>query len=139
MPYEISPGPRDNVVLLKLIGKMTYEDMMLVEPLGLHLGPRYILLDASELDVFLPEGFFEGAAQSYFVHPNMKGLAFYVKSQVLRTAGIMVAHMTRQADKVTIYQSYDKALEHIMQLAEQAELADTDEGADMGADEDSRP
>lgn len=119
MPYEIYPGPREDIVVLKYTGQLTHDDMMINEPLGLHLGPRYILLDASELDASLPEGYFESSSQSFFVHPNMQFMAFYVKSQVLRTAGIMVSHLSRQTHKVTIHQSYEKAMEALVKVAEE--------------------
>jgi hypothetical protein len=118
MPYEIYPSPRDSIVVCKLVEELTYPDMMIVEPLGLDRGPRYILLDASEISVALPEHFLEGARQSFFTHDNMQHLALYVKSQLLGMTGIMVAKVTRRPDKLSVHKTFDDAMNHLLKLTD---------------------
>jgi hypothetical protein len=118
MPYEIHPSPRDNIVVCKIIDELTYPDMMIVEPLGLDRGPRYILLDASDMSIGLPENFLEGARHSFFVHDNMQHLALYVKSQLLGMTGQMVAKLTRRADKLSVHKTFDEALNHLISLSD---------------------
>lgn len=118
MPYEIYPSPRDNIIVCKLINELTYPDMMIVEPLGLELAPRYILLDASEISIGLPEHFLEGARESFFTHPNMQHLALFVKSQLLVMTGLMVAKLTRRADKLSVHKTFDDAMQHLVRLSD---------------------
>jgi hypothetical protein len=119
MPYEIHPSPRANIVVCKIINELSYSDMMIVQPLGLDKGPRYILLDASEMSVALPEHFLEGARESFFIHPNTEHLALYVKSQLLGMVGLMVAKLTRRKEKLSVHSTYESALEHLIRLSDQ--------------------
>jgi hypothetical protein len=97
---------------------LNFEDMTAVVPLGLDKQPRYVLLDASQVSIALPEDFLSGARQSYFTHPNMLHMALYVKSDWLKTIGLMVAKVTKQKHKLSVHSSYEAAMQHLMTLAE---------------------
>jgi hypothetical protein len=117
MSHEILPGPNANIVIFRLIGDLTYADMTCDQELGLNDGrPLYVLLDGAKTNVGLPEQFLDGAKRSWFVNENLAHLALYLESSLLRTIGLMVAKMTRRSDKLSLHDSYDAALKHLLKL-----------------------
>jgi hypothetical protein len=121
MAHTISPGPQANIVVMDLIGELTWEDMTADEALGLNGNqPMYIMLDASRISVSVPENFLDGAKKSYFTNPNMAHMALYVESDLLRTIAIMVAKVTRRREKISLHTSREGAIAHLQMLAQRA-------------------
>jgi hypothetical protein len=118
MAHHISGGPRPEIVIMKLDGALTYEDMTCTEEIGLHERKLYVLLDAGDMEVSLPADFLDGARESWFTHANMLHVALYTRSMLLSTVGKAVAKLTRRNDKLSSYTSYDQALAHLIKLAE---------------------
>jgi hypothetical protein len=118
MSHEILPGPKPNIVIHKIIGDLTYEAMTADEALGLNKGvPTYILLDLGDLNVGLPEGFLDGAKKSYFTNDNLVHMSIYVKSAAIRLIANMVAKITRRQGKLSLHESYDAAMQHLIDLS----------------------
>jgi hypothetical protein len=118
MAYEVVAGPQSNIVILRLTGDLTHEDMTCDEALGFNAGrPMYLLLDASAMHVGLPDNFLNGAKNSFFVNDSLVHMALYLESQVLRTVALMVAKVTRRQEKMSLHSSYDAALNHLLNLA----------------------
>lgn len=117
MSYEILPGPRPNIVVHKIIGDLTYDAMTADEGLGLNKGvPMYVLLDLGELNVGLPEGFLDGAKKSYFTNDNLAHMSIYVRSAAIRLIANMVAKVTRRQGKLSLHESYEAAMQHLLDL-----------------------
>lgn len=117
MAHEIFPGSNSQIIVMRLSGALNYDDMTADEKLGLNEGrPVYVLLDASQVDVALPENFLSGARGSYFTNPNLEHMALYVKSAWLKAIGEMVAKLTRRKDKLTVHSSYEAAMAHLVRL-----------------------
>jgi hypothetical protein len=119
MAHEIIVGPHPNIVVIRLYNGLSYEDMTADEVLGLNKRPMWVLLDASQMEVNLPENFLNGARASYFVNDNMQHMALYVQSTWLRTIGAMVAKLTRRQDKLSVHDSYDAAMAHLLKLVKE--------------------
>jgi hypothetical protein len=123
MAYEILPGPHPDIRVMKVMDDLTYEAMTADEELGLNQGrPMWVLLDVSQMNAGLPEDFLSGARHSYFVNPNLAHLSLYIKSSILRTIATMVAKVTRRKDKLSLHDSYDKAMNHLVMLMEQSKV-----------------
>jgi hypothetical protein len=124
MAHQISPGPHPNIALMRIWGDLQHVDMNPVDGLGLNEGkPVYVLLDVSEMHLGLPDGFLDGARNSYFVHPNMVHMAFYSGSSMLNTIAAMVGKLTSRQHKISIHKSYDSALNHLQEMIKHAEVA----------------
>lgn len=122
MSYEILPGPHPDIRIMKIVDDLTYEAMTADEELGLNQGqPRWVLLDVAEMNAGLPDDFLSGARRSYFVNPNLAHLALHIRSGVLRTIAGMVAKLTRRKDKLSLHDSYDKAMTHLLKLIEESQ------------------
>jgi hypothetical protein len=120
MGYEILPSPHPDISILRIANDLTNEDMTTDEQLGLNQGrPRWILLDAADMNVGLPDDFLTGVRKSFFVNPNLVHLSIYIKSSILRSVALMVAKITRRQDKLTLHSTYDEALAYLMKLVEQ--------------------
>jgi hypothetical protein len=118
MAHEISAGPKPNIVIFRLIGDLTYADMTCDQELGLNDGhPLYILLDGAKANVGLPDGFLDGAKRSWFTNENLVHLALYLDSPLLRTIGLMVAKVTRRAEKLSLHNTHEAALHHLVKMS----------------------
>jgi hypothetical protein len=121
MAHEIMPGPNPNIMIMRLSNSLTFEDMTADEELGLNEGrPLYVLLDASNIDIALPDNFLSGARQSYFINDNLQHMALYVKSAWLKAIGEMVAKLTRRREKLSVYNSYEAAMAHLVKLEKES-------------------
>ncbi len=120
MAHEIFPGPNSHIVVMRLIGSLNFEDMTADEPLGLNERPMFVLLDASEIEITLPENFLSGARESYFTNPNLQHMALYVQSAWLKAIGEMVAKLTRRKDRLTIHSTYEGAMAHLVKLTNES-------------------
>ena len=121
MAHEIYAGPHSSIMVQRLSGSLTHEDMTADEGLGLNKGkPVWVLLDASAIELSLPDNFLNGARESYFVNENLQHMALYVKSSWLRTIGAMVAKLTRRQDKLSAHDNYDAAMAHLLKLVKES-------------------
>ena len=121
MIHTITAGPFPNIKIMQIVDAVTAEAMAAVDELELNQGqPMYILLDISEMNTSLPEGFLDGARNSFFIHPNMAHTAMYTQSTALGTLAKMISKLTRRKDKLTIHASYQEALNHLVVLSKQA-------------------
>lgn len=118
MAHEIQPGPESNIVLLRLYGELTKADLLCDDELGLNEGkPMLILVDASDMDIGLPAGFMDGKRESFFLNPNAQHVALYTTSWLLNSAAKMLGKITRQREKLSVHDSREAALEHLLTLA----------------------
>lgn len=123
MPHVITQGPHPNIMVIDISGELAFEDMMAVEELGLDKGSAiYVLLDGSKMTVGLPEKFLENAQKSFFVHPNLGHMALFLESKMLRTIAVMVAKLTRRQTKLTLHDSREAAMAHLLELVKKAGL-----------------
>lgn len=121
MAHTISPGPKPSIMLMELTGDLTYQDMMSDDEIGLNENQQlYLMLDVSKMNVGLPDGFLDGAKNSFFVHPNLIHMAMYVESDLLRTIANMVAKVTRNVGKLSLHSSREAAIHHLLDLTEQS-------------------
>lgn len=118
MSYKIIDGPHPQIKIHQITGELTYAAMTAESELGLLEGPKYVLLDVSELDVGLPAGFLEGAKHSYFTHLNLRHMALYTRSHLLSNVGKMVAKLTHKKNQLSVHTSYDHAINHLLSLVE---------------------
>jgi hypothetical protein len=124
MAYVVSPGPHPNIALMRIWGDLQHEDMKPNNELGLNEGrPIYILLDVSEMNVGLPDGFLDGARNSFFIHPNMAHMALFSTSSMLNSIAMMVAKLTGRPGKMSIHNNYDSAFKHLQDMIKHAEVA----------------
>jgi hypothetical protein len=122
MPHEIEPGPHPNIVHLRMYGDITLEDMKLDEQLGLNSGiPMYILMDASAMSLRLPKSFMNGATRSFFINKNLRHMALYTGSNTLDLLATTIANLTGRRDKLSIHKTYQQALNHLLDMAGQAD------------------
>ncbi|MBC8099348.1 MAG: hypothetical protein H7Y11_07885 [Armatimonadetes bacterium] len=120
MGHTLIQTKYDNIIVMALVDELTVEDMTADESLGLNDRPMYVLLDASKLNVGLPDGFLEGAKNSYFINPNLQHMALYVESGLLRLVGQMVAKITGRRDKLSVHSSQAAAMAHLEALIKQS-------------------
>ncbi len=119
MAHIITLGPHPDIVLMDIIENLEYADMMADEELGLNEGkPLYVMLDVSKMIVGLPEKFLEGARQSFFINDNLIHMSMHVESNVLRTLANMVAKVTNRKNKLSLHDSREKAIAHLLGLIE---------------------
>lgn len=117
MGHTIIQGPHPNIVIQKLEGELTWEDMTAAEALGLTSGkPVYVLLDTTNLNIGLPVDFVEGAKQSYFTHPGLQHMALYTTSSMLGAIGRMVAKLTGKKEHLSVHTDYSSAINHLLDL-----------------------
>jgi hypothetical protein len=115
MAHEILPGPTANILLMRLYGELTKDDLLCDDELHLNEGqPMYVLVDASDMDIGLPAGFMDGKRESFFLNPNLQHVALYTTSWLLNSAAKMLGKITRQRDKLSVHDSREAALEHLM-------------------------
>jgi hypothetical protein len=118
MAHQITPGPNANIKICTITESLNHDDMTCEADLGLNDGmPLYVLLDVSQMDVGLPPNFLDGAKHSFFLHPNLIHMAMYTKSSLLTTVGKMVAKLTHRQEKLSIFTSYEDAINHLMSMA----------------------
>lgn len=118
MAHVIETGPEANIRLLHLQGELLKEDLLCDDELGLNSGePMYVLVDASEMDIGLPAGFMDGKRESFFMNPNLRHVAVYSTSWLLSSAAKMLGKLTRQREKLSVHDTREAAIEHLVQLA----------------------
>jgi hypothetical protein len=124
MGHELIPGPRPEIMIIRAMGDVEYDDMVISDELGLNKGRQvYVLIDTRELSLSMPENFIEGARNSYYTHENLKHAAVLTSSVLVSTLVKMVAKLTRNKDKLSIHTDYDAAIAHLERLVAQAETA----------------
>lgn len=118
MAHEIEAGPQPNIVVMRLIGELAKDDLLCDDELGLN-GDRamLVLVDASEMDIGLPAGFMDGNRESFFMNPNLQHVALYSTSWLLTSVAKMLGKLTRQRDKISVHDSREAALQHLVALA----------------------
>jgi len=117
MAHEIQPGPQPNIVLMRLYGELTKEDLLCDQELGLNDGkPMFVLVDVSEMDIGLPASFMDGKRESFFMNPNLQHVSLYTTSWLLSSAARMLGKLTRQRDKLSVHDTREAALNHLMRL-----------------------
>lgn len=116
MAHEVRDGIVPGIVIHKILDPYDRDDMTAVQSLGLDKGKRWVLLDVTEMSIGLPEGFLEGARNSYFTHENMMHLALYTDSSLLSAVGKMVAKLTRRQEKLSVHSSFEAAEAHLVGL-----------------------
>jgi hypothetical protein len=115
MAHEILPGPTENILLMRLYGELTKADLLCDDELHLNEGKlMYVLVDASDMDIGLPAGFMDGKRESFFLNPNLQHVALYTTSWLLNSAAKMLSKITRQREKLSVHDSREAALEHLM-------------------------
>src|SRR5258708_25213727 len=58
MPHEITSGPQPNIVILRVYGDLTKDDLSVNEELGLNAGHViYLLADLSKMSLGIPDNF----------------------------------------------------------------------------------
>jgi hypothetical protein len=120
MSHEILPSPQPDITVMRIFSDLTNEAMEADEEMGLNAGrPVWVLLDVANMNVGLPDDFLTGVRRSFFINPNLMHLSIYVKSSILRNVALMVAKITRRQDKLSLHDTYDKALAHLYKLIEQ--------------------
>ncbi len=121
MAHTIEKTQYDNIVILRIQGDLEKDDLLSDDELGLNQGkPMYVLVDVSEMDIGLPGNFMEGERKSFAVNPNVKHIAVYSQSTLLNVATRMVAKLTRQQEKISIYHDRDDALKYLLSLSQSA-------------------
>jgi hypothetical protein len=119
MAHSVSQGPHPLIMVMELTGDLTHEDMVADDAIGLNNGRRlYLMLDVSKMNVGLPDGFLDGAKNSFFINPNLIHMAMYVESDLLRTIANMVAKVTRNVGKLSLHNSREAAMNHLLALIE---------------------
>ncbi|MEP7286151.1 MAG: hypothetical protein ABI947_10330 [Chloroflexota bacterium] len=118
---EILPGPYPSIVIHRIHGELSYDAMTADDALGLNRGIHFVLLDASDINLALPEDFLSGARHSYFTNPNLRHMALYTQSNMLGTIGKMVAKLTRRQDRLSVHTDFDVAMSHLVNLYNQAQ------------------
>jgi hypothetical protein len=118
MAHEIQPGPQSNILLLRLYGELTKEDLLCDDELGLNDGKTlFVLVDASDMDIGLPAGFMDGKRESFFLNPNLQHVALYTTSWLLSSAARMLGKITRQREKLSVHDSREAAMTYLLTLA----------------------
>lgn len=121
MAHTIEKTQYDNIVILRIQGDLEKDDLLSDDELGLNEGkPMYVLVDVSEMDIGLPGNFMEGERKSFAVNPNVKHIAVYSQSTLLNVATRMVAKLTRQQEKISIYHDRNDALKYLLSLSQSA-------------------
>lgn len=114
MAHEILVSPHPAIAHMRIYSTLMLEDMMCDDELGLSESPRAVLCDLIDMEVWLPEGFIEGARKSFFVHPHMLHLALVLTSPMLRSVALMISKLTSQRDKLTIHPTVAAAEAHLL-------------------------
>lgn len=118
MAHKISPGPKPNIVIMRLIGNLNYDDLRCDEELGLNTGrPLHILLDCAQMRVELPEDLLNEAKHSFLVNPNLVHVALNLESQTARMVALMVAKATCGKEKLSLHNNYGAALNYLLEFA----------------------
>lgn len=105
-------------MLMRLYGELLKEDLLCDDELGLNDGqPVLVLVDASEMDIGLPAGFMDGKRESFFMNPNLQHVALYTTSWLLTSVAKMLGKLTRQREKLSVHDTREAALEHLINLA----------------------
>ena len=118
MAHEILPGPAENILLMRLHGELTKADLLCDDELSLNDGKlMYVLIDASDMDIGLPAGFMDGKRESFFLNPNLQHVALYTTSWLLNSAAKMLSKITRQREKLSVHESREAAMTHLLTLA----------------------
>ena len=120
MAHEIYPGPNSHIVVMRYRGALTAEDLSTDKELGLDQKPFWMVLDASEMDVALPENFLTSVRESFFVHPNMRHLSLVLHSSLLKTVAVMVGKITHRQDRLSVFDDYDAALANAVKLVSES-------------------
>jgi hypothetical protein len=119
MAHTIEPGPRPNIKIMRLSGELSSADMHADEALGLNEGvPVYVLLDGRQMALGLPEGFLDGAKNSYFTNPNLAFLAVVLNNEALKLVAKMVSRLTRRRDKLDVFDNEQQAMAHLLRLTD---------------------
>ncbi len=122
MPHEITSGPQPNIVILRVYGDLTKDDLSVNEELGLNAGHViYLLADLSKMSLGIPDKFLTTARQSAFSHPDVKHVAVYATSTMLTSLAKVVTKLARKQEKVTFYWKFEDALAQLVKLAGQAD------------------
>ncbi len=117
MAHRIEPGPRADIVIFYFIGDLEHPDMAADEEMGLNQGrPLYVLADALQMTVVLPENFLNGARHSWFTNPNMRHAAFCSNSVMLHAIAQLVAKVTRREDHLSRHHTHQEALDYLLSL-----------------------
>ncbi len=120
MPHEVTPGPLPNIVLVKVYGHVTAQDISLsTEELGLSKdgSKKYILMDASEMSLSLPDGAINAARNSYLVDKNVAHTAVVTASRMFDMLANMVATLTGRKNQLSVHPSPKAALDYLVKLA----------------------
>lgn len=122
MSLKITTGPLPNIVCLTATGALELADMNPTPLLGLDEMPKYVYVDASQLNLGVPEGFLTGARQSPLLHPNCLFAVVYVRSELLKNVMMAGAKLGRVHHKVKFFTNSDEAMAHLVALAENKQL-----------------
>lgn len=118
MALEITTGALPNIVCLTLSGKLEFQDLNPTDALKLDEMPKYLFVDASHIQIGVPDGFLTGARQSPLLHPNCLFAAIYVRSELLKNAMMAGAKLARVQHKLKIFTDADEAMAHLVALAQ---------------------
>jgi hypothetical protein len=121
MAHTIEAGPLPNIVIITIEGDLSGSDNVTAEDLGFDQGPKYLMIDASRLNLGLPENLFSSARSTPVAHPNCLHVAVVVRSSLLKNAAIFATKIARVQHKIRIFNEYDEAMNHLVALAQQTE------------------
>ncbi len=118
MPHEVTPGPLPNIVLVRVYGHASAQDISLsAEELGLDQGRKYVLMDASEMSLSMPDGAINAARNSYLTHENLAHVSLVTASRLFDMLANMVAKLTGRKNQISIHPSRQAAMDHLVKLA----------------------
>ncbi len=118
MPHEVMPGPLPNIIHVRMYGQVSAQDISLsAEELGPDTGNKYILIDASEMSLALPDGFVNAARNGYLASAELAHVSVVTSSRLVDTLANMIARLTRRKNQMSIHPSVQAAMDHLVKLA----------------------
>ena len=123
MAHFITQGSHPDIVILRIYGELQPEDLFVDDKLGLNERQRYVLIDISQMEPGLPPDFISGARKSFFVNDNLIHASLYLRSPILKQVAMMVAKLTRRRHKLSIYETWETAMNHLLRMVEYTEVA----------------
>lgn len=134
MAHMLSPTSHPDILIMKIIGSLNYDDMTCDSKLRLNERPMWIILDVSSMTISLPSNFLNGAMKSWFTNPNTQHLALVTSSGFLKSIGLLVAKVTRRKERLSLHESVAAAEQFLLNkiAAKEAKEAGHDTNAGAG-------
>ncbi len=122
MAREVKAGPTPGIVIVRFYDTLTLDDIIIPdETYGRLETPFYVLLDATELRIDLPQGFLSAVPERIPWPEHLVHVAVYSWSATLRSVAKVALQLLGMTDRMSFHDRYQDAINHLRGLIEHDE------------------